>query len=55
MAKKFNVLRSAMSLEESREWAQVKADQMLSEISRNEMGEVQSIAQANNPILPNHT
>lgn len=54
MAKKFNVLRDAMSLE-SRERAQVKADQMLSEISRNEMGEVYGPARAQKPTLPNNT
>ena len=54
MAKKFKVLRDAMTLE-SRERAQVKADQMRAELARDEKREVQSLAQANNPILPNHT
>ncbi len=54
MAKKFNVLREAMSLE-SQERAQVKADQMLAKIPLDEKREVRGSEQANKPIMPNNT
>lgn len=54
MAKKFNVLRDAMS-PESRERAQVKADQMLAEISLNEKRAARRPAQAQKPTLTNNT
>jgi len=54
MAKKFNVLRDAMSLE-SQEQAQIMADQMLADVSQNEVGEARKPAQADNSTLPNNT
>jgi len=54
MAKKFNGLRDAMSLE-SQERARIKADQMLADVSQNEVGEARKPAQADNPTLPNNT
>ena len=54
MAKKFNELRDSMTLA-SLERVQVNAEQMLAELARDEKREVQRLAQANNPILPNHT
>jgi len=54
MAKKFNVLRDAMSLE-SQERAQIMADQMLADVSQNEVGEARKPAQADNSTLPNNT
>ena len=54
MAKKFNVLREAMSLE-SQERAQVKADQMLAEIPLDEKREDRRPAQAQKPTRSNNT
>ena len=54
MAKKFNVLRDAMS-QESQRRAQVKADQMLAEIPLDEKREDRRPAQAQKPTLPNNT
>jgi hypothetical protein len=54
MARKFNVLRDAMS-KESQERSQVKADQMLADISRNEEGELRGPAQVKKPTLPRNT
>ena len=54
MAKKFNVLRDAVS-QESQERAQVKADQMLAEISLDEKREDRRPAQAQKPTRSNNT
>jgi hypothetical protein len=54
MAKKFNVLRDALS-QESQNRAQAQPDQMLADISRNEEGEVCGPAQVKKPTLPKNT
>ena len=54
MAKKFNVLRDAMS-QESQERAQVKADQMLAEMSLDEKREDRRLAQVQKPTSPKNT
>ena len=54
MAKKFNVLGDAMS-PESQERAQVKADQMLAEISLDEESKDRRPDQAQKPTSPNNT
>ena len=54
MAKKFNVLREAMS-PEAQERSLAEAAQMLAEISLNEKREARRPAQAQKPTLPNNT
>jgi hypothetical protein len=54
MAKKFNVLRGAMS-PKAQQRSQAEAEQMLAEIHLNEEREVCGSAQADKPIMANNT